>query len=98
MKGKACILLILFAVFVFAYSFGFHSSLRADEKRPEPCDVIGDLNNCCYNEDTQMWGVCVLRPGDLDVSCRCDCLFVNTPSCGGIKHCQYEVCAGGGIE
>ena len=95
MRGKVSILLVLLAAFVFAYSLGLHSSLKAgDDQGLGLCQHLpDDLGHCCKNDDTERLGICVDSSGH--AACMCDCIFVPWTTCNGPLNCQYDLCAEG---
>lgn len=95
MRFRIAGIFALVFVFVFSFSLGLHSILMADG--PNDCEERNDVGHCCINDDTGRAGVCVwIPPLEQHVECRCDCLFVEYPTCDGPEHCQYEVCGTGG--
>lgn len=90
---------LLFA-FVFSFSFGLYTTPQAGDKPEEgltgPCLNMGHINNCCEVDPiTHTMGICVEYPQDT-VQCRCDCIFVQYPTCDGPKGCEYDICPTGG--
>lgn len=92
---KAIILGALLFAGVFSFSTGFHATLTAGDWVPQPCSSGSDLGNCCEvgGAGTGIRGVCVEMP-DHTMSCRCDCIFQQWPTCGGPKNCHLDDCTG----
>lgn|GEM_PF-6873230 len=85
---------LLFA-FVFAFSYGFNSTLIAGDGGPHPCTVPDQVGDCCevQPDGSGIHGVCVFV-NEWEVQCRCDCIFQQWTTCEGPNNCHLDDCTG----